>query len=329
LEYRKLGTSGLQLSAIALGAWATIGERLGRRETTALLHTAYELGINYFDNAETYADGASESVMGEALVELGWPRESFVVSSKVFWGTHGKRPNTWGLSRKHVLEGCHASLRRLQLDHLDLLLCHRNDPNTPLVETVCAMSDLVTQGKIVYWGTSEWPAEEVVAARRIAEQHGMTGPVVEQLQYNMLVRDRVELDFKALAGEGGLGITTWSPLAYGLFTGRYDNGIAPAAGRLGRPEYSWLHEVALGDAPEQTLHAVRMVNAFALDLGTTPSRLALAWVLGNPLVCSAISGASSPEQVAENVRALDVVSIVDDHVRMRIDELMANWKSCL
>lgn len=308
MRYRKMGSTGLELSALGLGSWATIGERLDTRQSAALLDTAFELGINYLDTAETYAAGATERVLGEALARLARPRESYVISAKVYWGVHDRRPNTWGLSRKHVVEGCHASLRRLRLNHLDLLLCHRHDPDTPLAETVRAMSDLVTRGDVLYWGTSEWPVEQVLAAQQIADQHGFVGPSVEQLQYSVLVPDRVDVDYAAVARATGLGITAWSPLAYGLLTGRYDDGVTPESGRLARPAYRWLHDTALGDDPERTLATVREINSLARQRGMTPSRLALAWVLANPAVSSAICGASDPEHLRDNVGALDVLA---------------------
>jgi len=281
MQYRRMGNTGLRLSAISLGTWATIGERLNHTESLVLLDEAYQLGVNFFDGGETYGDGAAERALGKALVTLAWPRETFVVSGKIYWGVHGGRPNTAGLSRKHVIEGCHATLRRLRLDHLDLLLCHRPDPETPVAETVAAMSDLIRQGKILYWGTSEWPPERVIEACDVAPATGGYPPVVEQLQYNLMERRRVEEDFARIPDRFGLGLTVWSPLAYGLLAGRYDDGF-PARARLSDPAYAWLRSSALGRDEERTLARYRGANALARKWGMEPAVLALAWVLRNP-----------------------------------------------
>jgi voltage-dependent potassium channel beta subunit len=318
MPYRRLGRTGLEVGAISLGSWATFGERVDLETTVDILKLAYERGVNLFDTAETYARGAAEETLGRALSRLGWPRETFVISGKVFWGVHGRRPNTWGLSRKHVFEGCHATLRRLGLDHLDLYLCHRYDENVPLVETVRAMSDLVRQGKILYWGTSEWSAGQFREACLIAHSEGLVPPQLEQVQYNILVRDRLEGEMTELKAETGLGLTVWSPLAYGLFTGRYDGGV-PWDGRLGLEKYVWLREDALGSAEADVLQRIRAVNAIAREIGMTPSRMALAWVLRNRTVDSAITGASRPEQLHETLGALAVVDRIDDALSHRID----------
>jgi voltage-dependent potassium channel beta subunit len=322
MQYRRLGATGLQTSAISLGSWGTIGERLEVPESMTLMDEAYQLGVNFFDSAETYADGNAEVTLGTALHKLGWPRETFLVSSKVFWGVHGKRPNTWGLSRKHIIEACHAALRRLRVDHLDLYLCHRNDPTTPLSEIVSAMSDLVRQGKVMYWGTSEWPPALVEEAHRLAIERGEVPPVLEQLQYNLLERDRVERDFAELPHRIGLGLTIWSPLAYGLLAGRYDDCF-PDDARLSDPAYEWLRRTAFGDDQDGVLARVRAVNALARELGLHPATLALAWVLRNPDVSTAICGASRPSQLPAQFAALDVVDELDDDLLVRIDLLLA------
>ncbi|MGW4213446.1 aldo/keto reductase [Lentzea sp. NPDC004789] len=322
MRYRRLGATGLQVSALSLGSWGTIGERLDLPQSVALVDVAFQQGINFFDSAETYADGGAESMLGAVLRQLGLPRETYLVSGKVFWGVHGKRPNTWGLSRKHVVEGCHASLRRLQVDHLDLYLCHRHDPGTPLAETVSAMSDLVRQGKVLYWGTSEWPASLVEEAHRLATERGEAPPVVEQLQYNLLERRRVEQDFAGVRQRLGLGITTWSPLAYGLLAGRYDDSF-PEDARLSDPAYGWLRETVFGQDETGVLARVRAVNALAGELGLHPATLALAWVLRNPAVDTAICGASRPSQLAAQLAALDVADTLGDEVLTKIDDLLS------
>lgn len=318
MQYRRLGNLGLEVSAISLGSWATFGERLDDEATVGILKIAYELGVNFFDSAETYARGAAEEALGRAFRQLGWPRETFLVSGKVLWGVHGRRPNTWGLSRKHVFEGCHATLRRLGLDYLDFYFCHRYDEHVPLIETVRAMSDLVRQGKVLYWGTSEWSADQLREACRIARSEGFVPPQLEQLQYNLLVRDKLEQEMAGLRSELGLGLAVWSPLAYGLFSGRYDRGWPPD-GRLSLEKYSWLRETMLGKDETLVLQRVRAVNALARKIGTTPSRMALAWVLRNRSVDTVITGASSPDQLRDTLGALEVVGQLDDELLKRIN----------
>ncbi len=321
MEYRTLGRSGLEMSAISLGCWATIGEQLDDEASTRLLTTAYDLGINFFDSAENYANGASEEALGRALQRLRWPRETYVVSSKVYWGTHAQSPNTWGLGRKHIIDACNTALRRLGVDYLDLYFCHKYDEKTPLEETVEVMSDLVRQGKVLYWGTSDFPSDKILTAHRIAEDHGYVPPKAEQTYYNILSRERVEVQYMPLNRELGLGITTYAPLACGLLTGRYDKGIL-AGGRLGRSEYAWLPEFLLGANQEEMLQRIRALNGLAREIGATPSQLALAWVLRNSAVASAISGASNEIQLSENVQAVNFISQLDDSVCSRIDELV-------
>jgi voltage-dependent potassium channel beta subunit len=317
MRYRRLGGTGLLLSEISLGTWATVGQALDDAGSLALLDEAYQLGVNFIDNAETYGDGAAEAATGRVLARLRWPRETIVLSGKVFWGTHDGRPNTNGLGRKHIVEGCHATLRRLGVEHLDLFLCHRPDPDTPLAETVAAMSDLVRQGKILYWGTSEWQAATHEQAHALAVELGGYRPVVEQPQYNLLVRARVEREYAHLP----VGLTTWSPLAYGLLSGGYDAGVQPTS-RLGRAGYGWLRSSALGADEPATLARVRRYTALARELGVEPAALAIAWVLRNPAVTSAICGASSPAQLRANVAALDLGDILDDELCARIDDAL-------
>jgi voltage-dependent potassium channel beta subunit len=316
MVYRRLGRSGLQVSAISLGAWATIGEALGRRETARLLDGAYELGINFFDNAETYGNGDAERAMGRAIAKLKWPRETFLLSSKVFWGTGSKAPTARGLNRKHIVEACNAALSRLQVDYLDLYLCHRRDPDTPLLETVRAMSDLITgHGKVLYWGTSEWPATDIVEAHRIASEEGLVPPSTEQAQYNLFVREKVEAEYEAagLYRSLGLGLMVWSPLAYGLLAGRY-NGSGRTDGRISRPGFEWLRDSLLGTEREQRLAAARDLAVLASEHGMTPAQMSIAWVLRNPNVSTAITGASSLGQLRDTVGALQAVPLTMDAV---------------
>lgn len=300
MPQRAFGTTGLEVSALGVGSWATIGERLDLAASTALLGRARDLGVTFLDTAETYGDGRAEEVCGRALRRLRWPRETIVICTKVYWGVHGGRPGSWGLSRKHVTEGCTASLRRLGVDHLDVLLCHRPDPRTPVEETVAAMSDLVRRGLVLYWGTSEWPPALVQRARDIARRDGLVAPVAEQLQYNLLHRHRVEVDFVDLV-QAGLALTTWSPLAYGLLAGR--DPLAPGGdpGRLGRPGYEWLRHEALGTDERATMAAVHRIAAVAGEAGLAPAELALAWALQNRSVATVVGGASTIAQLEQNV----------------------------
>jgi voltage-dependent potassium channel beta subunit len=316
--YRRLGSSGLKVSAISLGAWATIGETLDLRESTRLLDEAYGLGVNFFDNAETYGDGVAEATMGRALAALGWSRETFLVSSKVYWGTGSDRPTAKGLSRKHVFEACEGALRRLGIDYLDLYLCHRPDPETPIEETVRAMSDLIShQGKVLYWGTSEWSAQAITEAHRVARELGLVAPITEQAQYNLLTRSRVEREYAELYSDPGLGLTIWSPLAYGLLTGRYNEGL-DVDGRLARAGYEWLRDGVLGESPRRLTAAVRAFCLLAREHGVAPAQLSMAWVLRNDNVSTAITGASSIAQLRETVAAVDLPDLL---TRALCDEL--------
>jgi voltage-dependent potassium channel beta subunit len=318
LNYRRLGSAGIRLSEVSLGAWVTYGGQVGEDVATKCMSKAYELGVNFFDNAEAYAHGNAEVVMGNVIKKLGWKREDIVVSSKVFWG--GQGPNDHGLSRKHIYEACRRSLRRLQLDYLDLFFCHRPDPETPIEETVRAMDDLVHQGLILYWGTSEWTGADIMRAYGVARELGLTPPQMEQPQYNMLHRDKVEKEYLPLYREIGLGTTTWSPLLSGLLSGKYNKGIPPGS-RASLEGYGWLKENVL--TPEN-IAKVKGLEPIARDLGCTMSQLALAWARRNDNVSTVITGATRPEQVEENIKSLDFVSALTDDVLERIDGILGN-----
>jgi len=318
LEYRRLGSAGIKLSELSIGAWVTYGGQVGEEMATRCMSKAFELGMNFFDNAEAYADGNAETVMGNVIKKLEWKREEIVVSSKVFWG--GEGPNSKGLSRKHIFEACRNSLKRLQLDYLDLFFCHRPDPNTPIEETVRAMDDLIRQGKVLYWGTSEWSAAEIMSAYGIARELGLTPPQMEQPQYNMLHRDRVEKEYLPLYREIGLGTTIWSPLLSGLLTGKYNKGI-PKGTRASLEGYEWLSKDVF--TPEK-IAKVKALEPIAKELGCTMAQLALAWVRRNDNVSTVITGATKPEQVEENVASLRFVSSLKPKVLDRIDEILKN-----
>jgi voltage-dependent potassium channel beta subunit len=318
MEYRHLGKSGLKVSALSLGAWVTMGSQIGEEVASECMHAAWEAGVNFFDNAEAYGGGKAEIVMGSVLKKSGWRRSSYVVSTKVFWGGDG--PNDKGLSHKHVIEGVHAALERMQLAYVDLCYCHRPDPETPIEETVRAMDVLVRQGKIFYWGTSEWSAGEIMRAHGIAKENGLTPPVMEQPQYNMLWRRRVELEYKPVFKELGYGATIWSPLASGVLTGKYNQGI-PKGSRLDLSTMKWLAEMVLD---EERIAHVRALEPVAKELGCTMAQLAIGWCLKNPNVSSVITGASRKEQVTENMKALDIVKRLDEGVMKRIDTILDN-----
>ncbi len=321
MEYRRLGKSGLQVSALSFGAWVTFAQQIGRETAEELMTAAFDAGVNFFDNAEAYADGKAETMMGDIFKSRGWPRDEFVVSSKVFWG--GDKPNQMGLSRKHVIEACHAALRRLQVEYLDLYFCHRPDPNTPIEETVRAMSDLIQQGKVLYWGTSEWSAESIVEAYNIARQYSLVPPTMEQPQYNMFERAKVESEFAPLYGDIGLGTTIWSPLASGLLTGKYNEGD-PGDTRISLKNYDWLKEQFTNEEAARRLEIVRQLGHIAKDLGTNLPRLALAWCLKNPNVSTVITGASRVEQVRDNMGAIEIVPKLTGEVMEKIDGLLGN-----
>jgi voltage-dependent potassium channel beta subunit len=318
MNYRRLGRAGLKVSELSLGSWVTFGGQVGDGPTEACMKAAYDAGVNFFDGAEVYAKGQAELAMGRVIKKMGWRREGLVLSTKLFWGGDG--PNDNGLSHKHILEGFHASLRRWQVDTLDLCFCHRPDPNTPIEETVRAMDVLIRQGKLFYWGTSEWSAKDLVMAFKIAREQHLTPPTMEQPQYNMLVRERVEQEYAPLFAEFGLGTTIWSPLASGVLTGKYNDG-SPADARLSLSNYGWLKETVL--KPEN-LSKAKALGPIAKDLACTQAQLALAWCLKNPNVSTVITGATRAEQVVENMKALDVLPKLNTEVMTRIDGALGN-----
>ncbi|MCR6662853.1 MAG: aldo/keto reductase [Luteimonas sp.] len=323
MQYRRLGSSGLQLSALSFGAWVTFGSQVGRGAARELVAAAWDHGINFFDNAEGYADGEAERVMGDVIADLRLPRDGYCVSSKVFFGSaKDARPTQRGLSRKHVHDACHGALSRLRVEHLDLFFCHRPDPDTPIEETVWAMDTLVRQGKVLYWGTSEWPAASIREAVRIARQHHLHAPTMEQPQYNLLHRERVELEYAPLYAESGLGTTIWSPLASGLLTGKYNDGI-PADSRLGQEGYGWLQRMVLGDAQSGQVERARRFTALARELGVDPAPLAIAWCLSNPHVSTVLLGASRVEQLLQNLKALSLLERFDEMVWRRLEAATA------
>ena len=282
---------------------------------------AYDEGVNFFDNAEAYASGKSEVVMGAILKKLGWDRTTYIVSSKVFWG--GKLPNQMGLSRKHIVEACNAALKRLQVDYLDLFFCHRPDKNTPVEETVRAMSDLVAQGKILYWGTSEWSAQQIMEAYSVARQYNLMPPTMEQPQYNMFHRERVEVEYSRLYTEIGMGTTIWSPLASGLLTGKYNN-VVPDDTRINRPGMEWLKESMTGELAKPKIEIAKQLGNLAQEIGTNLPRLALAWCLKNPNVSTVITGASKLEQLVDNIQAIEVVEKITPEIAEKIEAILGN-----
>jgi len=321
MEYRRLGKSGLQVSVLSFGSWVTFGKQIGDTTADELMGIAYDNGVNFFDNAEVYSRGKSETVMGAILKNKKWPRSSYCLSSKVYFGYEDNKPNQSGLSRKHVTEGCHAALKRLQTDYLDLFFCHRPDKNTPIEETVQTMNTLIQQGKILYWGTSEWANDEIMAAFVFAEKNHLIGPTMEQPQYNMFERTKLEKDYLLLFRDFGLGTTIWSPLASGLLTGKYNNGM-PADNRLSMEGMEWLKERTLSDPSRIT--KTQQLDTLAKDLGTTLPKLSIAWCVKNPNVSTAILGASKPAQLKENLTALEALPLLTPEVIEKIEGILAN-----
>ncbi len=321
MEYRRLGKSGLQVSALSLGSWLTFGKQISDDVAKELMIEAYEKGVNFFDNAEIYAEGRSEIVMGNILKQVGWRRSSYVVSSKVYFGDGHKQPNERGLNRKHVTEACHAALRRLQVKYLDLFFCHRPDKETPIEETVRAMNTLIEQGKIFYWGTSEWSAQEIMEAHMVAEKYGLIGPTMEQPQYNMFHREKVEVEFSQIYQTVGLGTTIWSPLASGVLTNKYLGKQDTSNTRLGMEGMEWLKERSL---TEDRLERVRNLQKIAKEMGTSVAKLALAWCLKNPNVSTVILGASKMKHLEENLSAIDLLDRLSDEVMAKIEEVLEN-----
>jgi voltage-dependent potassium channel beta subunit len=314
MQYRRLGRSGLQVSVLSFGSWVSFGAQLDTGAAVECLDAAYQGGMNFFDNAEAYAGGDSEKIMGEAIRELGWERHSYVISTKLFWGINGGVNMSNTLNRKYLLQAIEGSLERLDLEFVDLLFCHRADPNTPIEETVWAMSDIVASGQATYWGTSEWTADEIRAAWEIADKHHLHKPVMEQPEYNILRRRRVEREYARLYEDIGLGLTTWSPLASGLLTGKYLDGV-PEGSRATLPGYEWLKEMLTDPAQNEK---VRKLKAIADDLGCSLAQLSLAWCAKNPNVSTVITGASRADQVKDNLGALDVLDRLDDATMQQI-----------
>ncbi len=321
MEYRRLGTSGLKVSALSLGSWVTFGKQLDMSDAKTLLKTAYDAGINFFDNAEVYEAGESEKIMGDAIEGLGLPRDTFAVSSKVFWG--GDKQMQLGLSAKHVRDACDAALKRLKVDYLDLFFCHRPDIDTPIEETVRVMHNLIQQGKVMYWGTSEWSAQQITEAHAVARAHHLTPPTMEQPQYNLLHRDKVEAEFAPLYENFGLGTTIWSPLASGMLTGKYNDGI-PGDSRLALPGYEWLRDLWTNEDGQQKLEKVRQLTALAKDIGISITHLSLAWCLKNPNVSTVILGASRLVQLEDNLKSLDAIEKLTPKVMKSIETIVAN-----
>ena len=321
MEYRRLGKSGLKVSEVSLGSWVTFGKQVDEKEAMALMGLAYDAGINFFDNAEGYEAGESEALMGAALEKLGWGRDTYAVSSKVFWG--GEKPTQKGLSRKHVTEACHAALKRLRVDYLDLYFCHRPDIDTPIEETVWAMHNLITQGKILYWGTSEWSAQQLTEAWAVAKDLKITPPVMEQPQYNLFTRQKVEGDYLPLYDLMGLGTTIWSPLASGVLTGKYNDGI-PADSRMNLPGYEWLKHSWESEDGKAKLVKVKQLAELAKEIGLPIHHLALLWCLDNPYVSTVILGASRKSQLEDNLSALDAKDKLTPDVIEKIETIMGN-----
>ncbi len=317
MHYRRLGRSGLKISEISLGAWVTFGDQVDEKAASDLIHTAYDAGVNFFDNADIYANGQAEVVAGNAIKDL--PREALVISSKVFWPTM-PGPNGRGLSRKHIMESVHASLKRLGTDYLDLYFCHRFDPDTPIDEIVYTMDTLARQGKILYWGTSEWRAWQVTAAIALANDHHLIPPTMEQSQYNMFHRRRVEMELAPVCREYGLGLTTWSPLYYGILTGKYNDGI-PQGSRAAMDSMAWIRDRI---TPERVA-IVRQLGEIAKDLRVTTAQLAIAWLLRRKEVSSVITGATHPNQLQDNLESAEAVDKLSDDMLDRIEQVLGNY----
>lgn len=320
MEYKNLGKSGLKVSRLSLGSWLTFGKLIDDKVSEKLMHYAYDNGVNFFDNAEIYARGKSEKVMGKILNKSGWSRDSFIVSSKVFFGTGGQGPTQKGLNRKHVFEACHQAIKRLQVEYLDLYFCHRPDKSTPIEETVWAMHQLIMQGKILYWGTSEWSAQEIMEAHLFAKQNHLIGPIVEQPEYNMFARQKVEVEFAQIYKSVGLGTTIWSPLASGVLTDKYLKKF-PKGTRLGVEGLEWLKEK---NVTEEKLSKVSALHDLSNELGMSLPVMSLAWCLKNDNVSTVILGASKMSQLKENMKSIDVLDQMDASVMERIEKILEN-----
>ena len=320
MEYKRLGKSGLKVSRLSLGSWLTFGKQIGNTIAEDLMDIAYDKGVNFFDNAEIYARGESERVMGTILKKKNWTRDSYIVSSKAFFGDGGQLPTQKGLNRKHLIEACDAALNRLQLDYLDLYFCHRPDKETPIEETVWTMHNLIQQGKILYWGTSEWSAQEIMEAHMVAKQYNLIGPTMEQPQYNMLHRDKVEVEYSQIYKTVGLGTTIWSPLASGILTGKYNEGM-PDSTRLGMDGLEWLKDKNL---VQVNLEKVKKLTSLARELETSLAKLAIAWCLKNENVSTVILGASKIHQLEETLISFEEVEKLSNEVMERIELILNN-----
>jgi len=321
MEYRHLGKSGLQISALSLGAWVTMGGQIGEDTSYECMKVAYDGGVNFFDNAESYAHGNAEIVMGNVIKKASWKRSDLVISTKLFWG--GRKPNQTGLSRKHIIEGAKASLARLQMDYVDLIFCHRPDIYTPIEETVHAMNFVINQGMAFYWGTSEWSADQIMEAYSISRQYHLIPPTMEQPQYNMFTREKVEREYARLYNEIGLGTTIWSPLASGMLTGKYTRGI-PQGTRVTLEGYEWLREGFEDEEAKINNEKVKRLIPIAENLGMTMAQMAIAWCLKNSNVSTVITGASTPQQVSENLLAMDNVEKLTPEVMEQIETILDN-----
>lgn len=319
MEYRRLGKSGLQVSVLSFGSWVSFSKQFDDKTADQLMGIAYDHGVNFFDNAEIYALGESEKMMGRVLKKKKWDRTSYTVSSKVFWGWRGEKnkPNQTGLSRKHIMEACDEALQRLQVDYLDMFFCHRPDKNTPIEETVWAMNHLIQQGKVLYWGTSEWSGVEIMEAHRVAEHYRLIGPVMEQPQYNLFERNKIEKEFLQIYKTVGLGTTIWSPLASGLLSGKYNNGI-PKNSRFALKGFDWLKERWVD---EDKLKKVKKLSELANKLGVSTASLSIAWCIKNPNVSTAILGATKKEQLLDNLSALDTAAKLTPDIMDKIEAI--------
>ena len=319
MEYRRLGKSGLKVSVFSFGSWVTFSNQLNEKAATELMEYAYDNGINFFDNAEIYANGNSEIIMGKILKKTGWSRDTYILSSKVFWG--GEKPTQIGLSRKHITDGCHAALKRLQVEYIDLFFCHRPDPETPIEETVRAMDVLIQQGKVLYWGTSEWEAEQITEAYEIAEKFNLTPPTMEQPEYNLFNYGKIEQDYLPLYKKYGLGTTIWSPLASGLLTGKYNHGF-PSNSRVYVKGYEWLKGQFESDETIQKIGKVKELQPIAERLEISLTQLALGYCLKNPNVSTIILGASKKEQLKENLGTLSIMDKITDSTIKDINKVL-------
>ncbi len=322
MEYRRMGRSGLQLSVLSFGSWVTFHKQIEDGTADTLMGMAYDAGINFFDNAEAYALGESEKMMGRVLKQKNWDRTSYTLSSKVFFGWRGKanKPNQTGLSRKHIVEACHEALGRLQTDYLDIFFCHRPDPTVPIEEVVWTMHNLIQQGKVLYWGTSMWSGAEIMEAHRVAQQYHLIGPVVEQPQYNMFERFKMEQDYVPVFRNVGLGTTIWSPLASGFLTGKYLDKVSEDS-RLNMPGFEWLKERWV---QEEKIEKVKKLSVLVKELNVSLASLSIAWTIKNPDVTTAILGATKPEQLTENLKALEVLPLLTQEIMDKIEAILQN-----